>query len=64
MTALVPHKAHSVPDLLYLTPIKIIELLSKHAEFVKANEPGTLKYELTRSDNKETGAVELIMVES
>lgn len=37
--------------------MKVIELLTKHAEFVKANEPNTLKYEL------QVGNKELIMVE-
>lgn len=47
----------------WLTNPKIVELLAKHAEFVKANEPGTLKYECVQEVNKKNGLVELIMIE-
>ena len=43
---------------------KVAELIAAHAEWVKANEPKTLKYECKREVNKKSGLEELIMVEA
>ncbi|KAH6684314.1 hypothetical protein B0J14DRAFT_526893 [Halenospora varia] len=43
---------------------RVVELLQQVSEHVKANEPGTLRYEITRSMNKKAGAEEIIMLES
>ncbi|KAB8299797.1 hypothetical protein EYC80_000049 [Monilinia laxa] len=43
---------------------RVVELLNEISIYVKANEPGTLKYEVNKEVNKESGAVEIIMMES
>ncbi|KIN06234.1 hypothetical protein OIDMADRAFT_17223 [Oidiodendron maius Zn] len=41
---------------------KVLELLQTHSEFVKKNEPGTLKYEIN-VDTKPSGVKEIVVVE-
>ncbi len=44
--------------------IKVIALLDEVAQYVKANEPGTLKYEVTKTlrPNKD-GTEDIVMLE-
>jgi len=43
---------------------RVVELLSQVSEYVKANEPGTLKYEIMRvNKDKATGKEEVVMIE-
>ncbi|TVY50578.1 hypothetical protein LCER1_G007937 [Lachnellula cervina] len=42
---------------------RVIELLQEVAEYIKNNEHGTLKYNITRSFNKQSGVDEIIMIE-
>lgn len=46
-----------------LTLLQVVELLQGVAEYVKKNEPGTNKYQITRSFNKQAGVEEVIMLE-
>ncbi|KAF4626436.1 hypothetical protein G7Y89_g11719 [Cudoniella acicularis] len=43
---------------------RVVELLQGVSEYVKKNEPGTLKYEITRSMNKKAGVEEVVMLET
>ncbi|TVY34386.1 hypothetical protein LOCC1_G007826 [Lachnellula occidentalis] len=43
---------------------RVVELLQQVAEYIKNNEHGTLKYNITRSFNKQAGVEEVIMIES
>ncbi|QSZ36069.1 hypothetical protein DSL72_007193 [Monilinia vaccinii-corymbosi] len=43
---------------------RVAELLNEISAYVKANEPGTLKYEIHQETNQKSGAVEIIMMES
>lgn len=43
-------------------PLQVLELLQTHSEFVKKNEPGTLKYEIN-VDTKPSGVKEIVVVE-
>ncbi|TVY17979.1 hypothetical protein LARI1_G003968 [Lachnellula arida] len=42
---------------------RVVELLQQVAEYIKNNEHGTLKYNITRSFNKQAGIDEIIMIE-
>jgi hypothetical protein len=41
----------------------MVELLQEVSEYVKKNEPGTIKYQITRSFNKAAGVEEVILLE-
>ncbi|CAD6439443.1 ded0aac4-fbad-4099-a19a-16c0bfbaea6a [Sclerotinia trifoliorum] len=43
---------------------RVAELLNEISQYIKANEPGTLKYEVNKEVNKKSGAEEIILVES
>jgi hypothetical protein len=43
--------------------LQVVELLQGVAEYIQKNEPGTLKYHITRSFNKKAGVEEVIMIE-
>ena len=48
-----------------LTPhSQVVELLNQVSVYVKNNEPGTLRYEITREVNKKSGVEEVIMLET
>ena len=43
---------------------RVVELMRKMSEYIEANEPGTLQYEIMRvNKDKKTGKEELVMVE-
>lgn len=42
---------------------QVVELLSEVSEYVKASEPGTTRYQITREVNKKSGVEEVIMLE-
>ena len=48
----------------FTDPLQVVELLQEVSEYVKQNEPGTLKYEIHREVNKKSGAEQVIMIES
>ncbi|RFU33889.1 hypothetical protein B7463_g2422, partial [Scytalidium lignicola] len=43
---------------------RVVELLKGMSEYVKANEPGTLRYHIHREVNKKSGVEEVIMLET
>jgi hypothetical protein len=43
---------------------QVVELLNQVSVYVKNNEPGTLRYEITREVNKKSGVEEVIMLET
>ncbi|KAG0648524.1 hypothetical protein D0Z07_5264 [Hyphodiscus hymeniophilus] len=43
---------------------RVVELLQEVSEYVKNNEPDTLKYEIIREVNKKSGAEQVIMIET
>jgi quinol monooxygenase YgiN len=44
---------------------RVVELLQKVSEYVKANEPGTLKYEILRAGkDRASGKEEVVMAET
>jgi hypothetical protein len=42
----------------------VVELLQEVSEYVKKNEPDTLKYEINLEVNKKSGAEQVIMIET
>jgi hypothetical protein len=48
----------------FSTQVQVVELLQEVSEYVKKNEPDTLKYEINREVNKKSGAEQIIMIET
>lgn len=46
-----------------MSVLQLEQLLVAHAEYARANEPGTLHYDVQRGANRETGAETIIVWE-
>jgi quinol monooxygenase YgiN len=46
-----------------LISFQVVELLNEVSKYIIKNEPGTLRYEITREKNKKTAEEQIVMIE-